>query len=232
MSQMRDKDLREFWGKLAKAVGAQELPDVVKQELLKSFEQDITAAIGTGELEDYLIKFARSIYRLHLAPRGSRRRVRKASGKGDQELVPEVGQYERLRADVLSEYLAKMAAINPEVVQFRSDVLAGELLTPEQARAFFSSPATRYLDRGIWQSYGISARHTATLVDENHGRTEDGSFHWVRVRTDPLSRSTRCSYLIPRVMTSSNTYPKMGDPRESRFGLAQYWASCECCAKS
>jgi hypothetical protein len=182
---MQDKDLREFWGKLAKAVGVQELPEVVKQELLENFEQDITAAIGTGELDDYLMEFARSFYRLHLAPRGSRRRVRKALGKGDRELVPEVGQYERLRADVLSEYLAKMAAINPEVVQFRSDVLAGELLTPEQARAFVSSPATRYLDHEIWQAYGIPARHTATLVDENHEGTEDGSYHWVRVRTDP-----------------------------------------------
>jgi hypothetical protein len=32
MSQMRAEDLREFWGKLAKVVGVQELPEVVKQE--------------------------------------------------------------------------------------------------------------------------------------------------------------------------------------------------------
>jgi hypothetical protein len=218
MSQMKTKDLREFWGKLARAVGVQELPEVVKEELLKSFEQDITAAIGTGELEDYLIKYARSFYRLHLAPRGSRRRVKKASGKTDQEVVPEVGQYERLRADVLSEYLAKIAAINPEVVQFRSDVLAGELLTPEQARAFFSSPATRYLDRGIWQSYGISARHTATLVDENHGRTEDGSFHWVRVRTDPPGEEH--AVFIPNSQSYDSLTYLVGDGRPKRV---RFW---------
>jgi hypothetical protein len=108
-----------------------------------------------------------------------------AAGKSDQELVPEVGQYERLRAEGLSEYLAKLAAINPEVVQFRSDVLTGELLTPEQARAFPSSPATRYLKRGVWQAYGIPARHTATLLDDGDGSTEDGPFHRMRVRIDP-----------------------------------------------
>jgi hypothetical protein len=185
MSHMKAEDLREFWGKLARAVGVQELPEVVKQELLKRFEQDITAAIGTGEIDDYLIEFARSFYTVHLAPRRSRRSLKKVSGKGDQEVVPEVGQYERLRADVLSEYLAKMAAINPEVIRFRSDVLTGELLTLEQARAFLSSPATRYLKREVWQTYGIPARHIATLLDENRGRTEDGPFHWVRLRTDP-----------------------------------------------
>jgi hypothetical protein len=185
MSQMKAEDLREFWGKLARAVGVQELPEKVKEEFLKLFEPDITAAIGTGELEDYLIEFAKSFYSVHLEPRGSRRRVKKASGNRDQEVATELGQYERLRADVLSEYLAKMAAINPEVVQFRSDVLTGELLTSEQARAFLLSPATRYLERGVWQTYGIPARHTATLLDENRGRTEDGSFHWVRLRIDP-----------------------------------------------
>jgi hypothetical protein len=185
MGHMKAEDLREFWGKLAKAVGAQELPEPVKQEFLKEFEDDITLAIGTGELEDYLIRFAKTFYRLHLAPRGSRRRVEKAAGKSDQELVPEVGQYARLRAEVLSQYLAKLAAINPEVVQFRSDVLTGELLTPEQVRTFLSSPATRYLKRGVWQAYGIPARHIATLLDENRGHTEDGPFHWVRLQTDP-----------------------------------------------
>jgi hypothetical protein len=132
-----------------------------------------------------------------LLPSG-RQRIRKTSGERDQELVPEVGQYERLRAEVLSEYLAKLAAINPEVVQFRSDILTGELLTPEHARAFLSSPATRYLKRGVWQAYGIPARHTATLLDENRGHTEDGPFHWVRLWTDPPGEEHTVSIPNPR----------------------------------
>jgi hypothetical protein len=208
---MRAEDLREFWGKLAKEVGVQQLPEPVKEELMTLFEQDITAAIGTGEIESYLIEHASSYYnfskkydRANLAPRGSRRRLKKAPGKDDQEVVPEVGQYTRLRAEVLSEYLAKLAAINPEVVQFRNDVLTGELLTPEEARAFLSSPATRYLKRDTWQIYGIPARHTATLLDESYGSTEDGSFHWVRLRTDPPGEEHTVS--IPNPQSNDSLY--------------------------
>jgi hypothetical protein len=212
---MKAEDLREFWGTLAKAVGVQELPEVVQQELMRHFEQDITAAIGAGELDDYLIEYAKSFYRLHLAPRGSSRRGKKTWGQGDREVVPEVGQYERLRAEVLSEYLAKVAAINSQVAQFRSNVLASELLIPEHARAFLSSPATRYLTHRVWQAYGIPARHTATLLDENYGRTEDGPFHWVQVRTNPPGETH--AVFIPNPQNYDNLTYRTEDGRPKRL---------------
>jgi hypothetical protein len=101
------------------------------------------------------------------------------SSAHDQQMTPVVGSYEGLRASVLSEYLTKTAAMVEDVARFRREILNNGLLDPEEARAFFSSPAARYLGHGTWQAYGIPAKHTATLLDENYGRTEDGPFHWV-----------------------------------------------------
>jgi hypothetical protein len=185
MSRRREKNLQQVWAKLARAIGVRELPEAVTTALLERFEADIDAAIGTGELDRYLVEFAESFYKVHLAPRASKRKHKKQSNEVSQKIVPEVGRYESLRAAVVSEYLAKMASLDPAVVGFRSGVLAGELLTSEQARNFLSSPATRYLSQNIWQTYGIPARHTASLLGEDFGRTGDGPFHWVRVRTDP-----------------------------------------------
>jgi hypothetical protein len=160
----------------------------VKDLLLTDHETAINAALGTGDREDLepLVQVARSLYSMHRSLRGSRRRPKKRTlGKASKVTTPEVGQYERFRAVVLSEYLAKMAAIDPEVVRFRDDLLGSELLSPEEARASLSSPATHYLSRGVWRVYGIPAKHKATLLDESYGRTEDGPFHWVQVRPDP-----------------------------------------------
>jgi hypothetical protein len=174
-----------MWGKLAKELGVQELPEGVRTELLAEYEDEINYAVGTGELED-LVRRARSLYRVFLSPRGSSRSRKIPASSGDsQETTPAVGQYEGLRTEIVSDYLAKMATIDSDVVQFRNDVLDGELLTPKEARAFLLSPATRFLDRAVWQAYGIPAKHTAMLLDENVGREAEGPFHWVRIQIDP-----------------------------------------------
>ena len=110
-----------------------------------------------------------------------------------------------------------MAALEPEVAQFRSELLAGELLAPAQARTFLSSPATRYLGYETWRAYGIPAKHTAVLLGENYGRTEDGPFHWVNVRTDPPGETH--AVFIPNPQSYSNlTYlAENGRPKRVTF---------------
>jgi hypothetical protein len=135
-----------------------------------------------------------------------------------QQVTPEIGGYEGLRATVLSEYLAKVAAIDAGVVQFRNDVLGGSLLTPEEVRAFLSSPATRYLSGDVWRAYGIPAKHTATLLDESYGRTEDGPFHWVQVRTDPPGETH--AVFIPNPQSYDYLPYFAEDGRPKRVG---YW---------
>jgi hypothetical protein len=192
---------------LARAIGTRTLAEPVKEVLVTNHEAEVNLAIGTDDPEDLepLIRVAKSLNTMDLKVRGTRRRHKKVETSENSPIAtPEGGPYERLRAVVLSEYLAKMAAINPEVVQFRSDVLAGALLTPEQARDFLSSPATRCLKREVWQAYGISPRHTATLVDENRGRTEDGPFDWVRLRIDPPGEEHTVS--IPNPQSYDSLY--------------------------
>src|SRR5215217_1329580 len=217
---MREHDLRQVWGQLAKALGVQELPEGVRTELLAEYEDEIHYAIGTGELED-LVRRAKSLYRVFMSPRASSRSRKKAVPSGDShEITPSVGQYEELRAAVLSDYVAKMAAIDSEVVQFRSDVLDGELLTPEEAHACLSSPATRYLDRAAWQAHGIPAKHTALLLDENFGRTEDGPFHWVRIRIDPPAEEHALFIPNPQSYDDLTCLTEDEHPKRVRFWSA------------
>jgi hypothetical protein len=207
-----------MWGKLAKELGVQELPEGVRTELLAEYEDLIDHAIGTGELED-LVRQTRSLYRVFISPRGSSRKSRKIlAPSGDSwETTPAVGQYEGLRAAIVSDYLAKMVAIDPDVMQFRKDVLDSELLTPEEAHAFLSSPATRFLDHAVWQTYGIPAKHTANLLDENFGRTADGPFHWVRIQINPPAEEH--AEFIPNPQGYNNvTYlAEGGRPRRVTF---------------
>jgi hypothetical protein len=216
MSRADDKRLQPIWGQLAKELGVQELPTPVKDLLLTHHEPAINAALGTGEQEDFepLIPVAKGLYSSY-GLRGSKRRRRKRNlDKGSEIITPEVGQYERLRASVLSEYLAKIVSIDPEVVQFRNAVLATELLTPVQARAFLSSPASRYLSLEVWRAYGIPARHTAALLGENYGHTEDGPFHWVQVRTEPPGETH--AVFIPNPQSYENVTYLAGNGRPKR----------------
>jgi len=197
MSQKNDKALQQLWGKLAKQVGVQELAEPIRDALLDEYEDEIDYALSTGDLE-LLSEKAKGFNKVYLAPRGPRRRLKRTmSNESDRAIIPEVGRYERLRAEVLSEYLAKMAAIDPKVVGFKNDVLDGEVLTPKQARTFLSSPATRFLTLDMWQKYGISAKHSAMLLKENQGLTEDGPFHFVEVQTDPPGMTFPVFYDTP-----------------------------------
>lgn len=197
MSHMEDTRLRPIWAQLAKELGAKELPESVKDLLLTEHEMALNAWLVTEEREDLepLIPIARGLYSLDsLHSRNSRRGPGRAAQEGtlnesSKEATPEAGDYERFRAEVLSEYLAKIASIDPKVAHFRSDVLANELLTMDQAHAFCSSPATRFLSRGVWRAFEIPASHSAELLSESFGRTQDGPFHWVQVRTDPAGES-------------------------------------------
>jgi hypothetical protein len=56
-----------------------------------------------------------------------------------------LGNSESRRAEALEEYIAKVAASERSVHEFRKRFLGGGVLPPEQARALISSPAAAYL---------------------------------------------------------------------------------------
>jgi hypothetical protein len=151
MSQTEGMRLRPLWAKLAKEIGTRTFPERIKEVLLQNHEDEIDLAIGTDDPENLepLVRVASSLYTIQLKAGGSRRRRKKEpTGEGIQNrtVTPEVGQYERLRAEALSEYLAKLITIHPEVARFRQRVLGGELLNPEQARTLLSLPTTELDD--------------------------------------------------------------------------------------
>src|SRR5829696_4306216 len=111
----------------------------------------------------------------------------KPSGRdGQQEITPRVGPYEKERSVTLSEYLAKAAATDPGVADFRTEALGGEILTAEQARAFVLSPTRRFCTRQQLRAHGVPAKHSAMLIEENLRPQDDGTHcHYVQVRADP-----------------------------------------------
>jgi hypothetical protein len=204
VSLVKHEDLQWIWGKLARELGVQELPEPVRTALLEEYEDEFDYAMGTGELE-ILVQKAKGFYKVYLSPRGSRK-PKKSLGTDNQDIEPEVGRYESLRAAVLSEYLAKMATIDPEVVRFRNEVLDGEVLTSAEANTFLSSPASRFLTREVWQSLGIPIQHTATLVEEERFPTESGLSHFVQVRIDPPGVMEALFWDIPSHIPVEKSY--------------------------
>jgi len=74
---------------------------------------------------------------------------------------------ERMRAVVLSDYIAKHAATTKRVRRFRLAVMQGGVVSQEQAVAFINSPATYALERKHFAAYGIPLfDHRAQIVDE------------------------------------------------------------------
>lgn len=75
-----------------------------------------------------------------------------------------LGQYEKEKAEALSEALALGAARRPAVVAFRKDVLGG-VISPNEAHAFVNSPAVRSFSRRLFERWGIPlVGHEATVV--------------------------------------------------------------------
>jgi hypothetical protein len=187
LSRIEENRLQPIWAFIARELGVQVYPEELKFILLNNYETEINAALGTWEEEDLrpVVQAAVSMYSaLHL-PVPARRGRKRTLEEDSKTTMPEVGWYERLRSRVLSGYLGKIASLEPDVVHFRSDVLAGEYLTSNQARIFLSSPASRYLGRDVWKAFEIPAEHSATLLAEDFELTEDGPIHWVQMRIDP-----------------------------------------------
>jgi hypothetical protein len=125
--------------RLAKALRRDRVPDPVWDNLL---ERDLVQDYEKGEFEwEYLVDQTRiqlKAYNQTLAEAN----VRDSSGtdtmNSSKEVEPELGVYEKDRAEALGEYLALRASLDSHVRYFRKVVLGGELLTPEQARIFRS----------------------------------------------------------------------------------------------
>jgi hypothetical protein len=162
--------------RLAKALRRDGVPDPVWGNLL---ERDLVQDYEKGEFElEYLIDQTRIQLKTYNQTRAETN-VRDSSGtdtmNSSKEIEPELGAYEKDRAEALGEYLALRASLDSHVRYFRKVVLGGELLTPEQAHTFIESAANQCFDIAWFIERQIPIReHYSHVYSDGWAIDEDG----------------------------------------------------------
>ena len=109
---------------------------------------------------------------------------RQSPGRQAIELRLQLGRTEAQRVRAFERALAKSAAVDqPSVIEFRRAVLGSRWLTPDEARAFISSPATQTLPRETFEEEGIPFLNHIALY-RGAVSTPDGAAWKVIVEVD------------------------------------------------
>ncbi len=178
---MREVELRR---RLARTVHLEPLPDAIwhalgSEGLIGEVLECAETEVDFAERWQALCSAARryvSVYRAAL--RGAPRQEERQGHP-----VPPRREAVTARARALSTVLAQLAAAEPEVCQFRACLLAGRVLTADEAEAFVASPALQWCSGTLLRRYGIPpVGHTATVLQ--HDRGASGCRH-VRLHVAP-----------------------------------------------
>ncbi len=162
--------------RLAKALRRDGVPDPVWDSLLA---RDLIQDYEKGEFElEYLVDQTRiqlKAYKQTLAEANVRGSTGTGTTNSSKEVKPELGAYEKNRAEVLGEHVALRASLDSRVRYFRKVVLGGELLTPEQALAFVRSAANQCFDIAWFIERQIPVReHYSHVYSDGWAIDEDG----------------------------------------------------------
>ena len=85
----------------------------------------------------------------------------------------------RVRPDIYSKYLAKMAGGSDAVRDFRDRYLSGRPLTVETAVAFLQSPAIRFLRESDFQGLGVPILgHESRVLEFKEGARDESTYVW------------------------------------------------------
>src|SRR5215208_2501633 len=118
--------------------------------------------------------------------------------KPDEEppelIAPQLGDRETQRAEVVEEYVAKVAACERSVFAFRKRFLGGTVLSPAQADALITSPAAAYLSFQYFIPFGESQipllDHSAALRTDLPESDEVGQY-LLDILVDPPGETFR-----------------------------------------
>jgi hypothetical protein len=162
--------------RLVKALRRDRVPAPVWDNLL---ERDLVQDYEKGEFElEYLVDQTRiqlKAYKQTLAEANVRGFTGTDTTNSSKEVEPELGAYEKDRAEVLGEHVALRASLDPRVRYFRKVVLGSELLTPEQADAFVRSAANQCFDIAWFIERQIPIReHYSHVYSDGWAIDEDG----------------------------------------------------------
>lgn len=113
-----------------------------------------------------------------------------------------------IRSRAVAEALAYFAGQDEKIQAFRTEMMDGRLLTPEEARGFCMSPALQCFSRDELVGWGVPlVRHTAILEREHREiegdvvrRKIDAVHLSITVRIDPpgITREKSCT-VLPRI---------------------------------
>ncbi len=100
----------------------------------------------------------------------------------EDKIPPQLSDYEIERSKLFSEYLTKVAAETDRVRRFREEVLAGGLLSPEEARALLRSPVAAHRSSKWFENFRVPiVGHTYLLKED--GYDEKGAYSLIEVST-------------------------------------------------
>ncbi len=180
--------------RLAKALRLDEVPNPVWDNLV---ERRLAQDYEKGEIElDFLLREARIQLKSHrqtLAETSAGGPVPSGTTDSSKEIEPELGAYEKARAEALGEYLALRASLDPYVRYLRKVILGGELLTPDRARAFVGSPANQCFGVAWFVERRIPmTEHRSHVYGDGWAMDEDGvEYRFDDVYVDPPGEGFR-----------------------------------------
>jgi len=194
---MNEKELRRIQKRLAKGLGVHKVPADVWAVLMERYEDLLGYAVSVGEEgEEDLLREARGLYEAWRLGKEGRKL---SQGREQQkDFTPPLEPLAEERALAFEEYLAKRAATDPKVYRFREKILGGRSLTPEQTRAFVTSPATAFFRRSMFEKQGIPfVKHTAELDDYKVEREGLRTRHRATVSVEPpgITETVQISYI-------------------------------------
>lgn len=214
---MQDSKQQQIQSWAARKLGIDEVPSNIWKELWTAYEDIVTVAWATEEdeaVKDFL-RIARSLLRVSSERGGSTGRNR------DKVFTPQLAPRDLERGQLFEAYLAMVATNTPRVQTFRDKVLAGELLSEEEAYAFLTSPLTRCCSLNFLEAWKVPPVGHTFSIDKRELEREDAWTRGVSVSIDPpdITRTIRLrpdtKGYLPTLIFPSKEVPGKGRHAES-----------------
>jgi hypothetical protein len=189
-------DEPQLRGWAARALKWDTVPDPIWEDAVEDgWVKDV---LEGREARDELLKTIRQLWKRYRRMRTWEEERQEERSESDEEepepITPRLGDRETQRAEVVEEYVAKVAACERRVFAFRKRFLGGTTLSPAQADAIITSPAAAYLPFEYFTPFGDSRipllDHSAALRTDPPESDEVGQYS-LDIFVDPPGETFR-----------------------------------------
>src|SRR5919107_2838072 len=194
MATLMDEPQLRGWA--ARALKWDTVPDPIWEDAVEDgWVKDV---LEGREARDELLKTIRQLWKRYRRMRTWEEERQEERSESDEEepepITPRLGDRETQRAEVVEEYVAKVAACERRVFAFRKRFLGGTTLSPAQADAIITSPAAAYLPFEYFTPFGDSRipllDHSAALRTDPPESDEVGQYS-LDIFVDPPGETFR-----------------------------------------